>query len=265
MIVDNDLHIHSRLSRCSRDPEQTAAAILQYAKDNGLKTICLTDHFWDEALPCPSNWYATQNYAHILQAKPLPQAEGIRFLFGCETDMDKDLRIGVSPEKYDLFDFIIIATTHFHMKSLSGFTQETTTAERVDLWLKRLEALLSANLPFHKVGIAHLTCRLIAPTEEEMLAVLEALPEAELQRLFTKAAQLGAGIELNASDMVFPEEEQETILRIYRIAKDCGCKFYFGSDAHHPAELEAVKAVFQKAAELLQLTEADKFLLGGTL
>ena len=260
MIVDNDLHIHSQLSRCSRDPEQTAAAILQYAKDNGLKTICLTDHFWDEALPCPSNWYAAQNYQHILQAKPLPQAEGIRFLFGCETDVDIDLNIGVSPEKYDLFDFIIIATTHFHMKSLSGFSEETTVQDRVALWLKRLETVLSADLPFHKVGIAHLTCRLIAPTGEELLAVLEALPETELKRLFAKAAGLGVGIEINgADDALFRAEP--AVLRIYQIAKDCGCKFYFGSDAHHPTEFANVKAVFQKATELLQLTEADKFIL----
>ncbi len=260
MVVDNDLHIHSLLSRCSRDPEQTTDAILQYAKDKQLKTVCLTDHFWDEALTCPSEWYSTQNYAHILQAKPLPRAEGIRFLFGCETDIDRQLNIGISPEKYDLFDFIIIATTHFHMKSLTGFYEETPVQERVALWLKRLETVLSADLPFHKVGIAHLTCSLIAPNREQYLAVLEALPEAELQRLFTKAAGLGVGIEINASDMSFSEAEQETILRIYRIARDCGCKFYFGSDAHQPADFENVKAVFENAVHLLNLTEDHKFI-----
>ena len=45
---DSDLHIHSKISLCSGDERQTGERILQYAKDNGLKTVCITDHFWDE-------------------------------------------------------------------------------------------------------------------------------------------------------------------------------------------------------------------------
>lgn len=44
-VYDHDLHIHSRVSLCSNDPEQTNERILQYAKDNHLNTIFLTDHF----------------------------------------------------------------------------------------------------------------------------------------------------------------------------------------------------------------------------
>ncbi len=47
--VDHDMHIHSGISVCSKDPEQTPGRILKYAVDNNLKTIVLTDHFWDEA------------------------------------------------------------------------------------------------------------------------------------------------------------------------------------------------------------------------
>ncbi|MBP3370026.1 MAG: PHP domain-containing protein [Clostridia bacterium] len=46
--IDHDYHIHSMLSSCSNDPEQSTERILQYAKENGLKKICITDHFWDE-------------------------------------------------------------------------------------------------------------------------------------------------------------------------------------------------------------------------
>ena len=44
-IIDHDLHIHSCLSACSGNPAQTPAAILNYARANGFKHICLTDHF----------------------------------------------------------------------------------------------------------------------------------------------------------------------------------------------------------------------------
>ena len=104
--IDNDLHIHSMLSLCSNNPRQNTNAILEYAKENGLKTLCLTDHFWDDAVDGASDWYAEQDFSHIAAAKPLPQCKGIRFLFGCETELNKYLTLGVSPEKYDRFDFI---------------------------------------------------------------------------------------------------------------------------------------------------------------
>lgn len=261
-MVDHDLHIHSQLSRCSRDPEQTTERILRYAKENGLSTVCLTDHFWDEAVEGASGWYAKQGYGHVEEAKPLPQGEGIRFLFGCETELNASLTLGISKEKYELFDFIVIPTTHFHMKGYTLSEEEASSpASRAKAWVKRLDGVLHMELPFHKVGIAHLTCGLIAPTREEYLDVLRLIPEEEMRTLFNRAAGLGVGIELNASDMSFADGEAETVLRIYKIAKECGCKFYLGSDAHHPKDFEHTKKVFERAVGLLGLTEDDKFII----
>ena len=65
-IVDHDLHIHSKLSLCSSDPEQNNERILQYAKENNLKTICITDHFWDYPnVECEQDWYRKQNFVNI--------------------------------------------------------------------------------------------------------------------------------------------------------------------------------------------------------
>ena len=262
-IVDNDLHIHSKISACSGDALQTNERLLQYASENGLKTICLTDHFWDDSVEGASVWYEPQNYKHIVAAKPLPQKENIRFLFGCETELNKELTLGVSKEKLDLFDFIVIPTTHFHML---GYTlseeQSASSQNRATAWIKRFDAVLEMELPFHKIGMAHLTCSLIAPSREEYLEVLSLIPAGEMKRLFTKAAKLGVGIELNSYDMNFAEEETDVVLRPYRIAKECGCKFYLGSDAHHPDALDGAKAVFERAIDLLELTEEDKFVIG---
>lgn len=260
--VDNDLHIHSHISLCSSDPEQTNDRILRYAKENGLNTICLTDHFWDETVDGASDWYSKQDYGHIEAAKPLPQSEGIRFLFGCETELNSSLTLGISKEKYDLFDFIIIPTTHFHMKGYTLSEEEASSAEnRAKAWVNRFAAVLNMDLPFSKIGIAHLTCGLIAPTREEFLEVLRLIPEDEMRKLFIRAAKLGVGIELNSSDMSFADSEADIVLRIYKIAKECGCKFYLGSDAHHPKSLDNAKAIFERAVAMLKLTEDDKFII----
>ena len=263
-VYDNDLHIHSKLSSCSNDPEQSNERILRYAEENGLKTICLTNHFWDDAVEGASNWYKPQNYEHIAAAMPLPQSANTRFLFGCETDLDRFLSLGISKEKFDKFDFVIIPTTHFHMKGFTLSPEEAADAQsRAKAWVKRLDAVLEMDLPFHKIGIAHLTCGLIAPTKEEFIEVLKLIQTEEMERLFSKAARLGVGIELNSCDMNFSDEDADIVLKPYRIAKQCGCKFYCGSDAHHPHEFDNTKTIFERAIDLLELTEEDKFIISG--
>ncbi len=262
--IDHDYHIHSQISSCSRDPEQTAERILQYAKENGLSKICLTDHYWDSAVPGASNWYKPQNFEHISRALPLPQGDGIEFLFGCETDMDKLFTVGIPKERFEDFSFIIIPTTHLHMTGFAISQEDAESNERrAQLWVERLDALLNTELPFKKVGIAHLACALInKKSREDYLQVMSLLPTHELERLFSKAAELGCGIELNQYDMSFADDEADIVLRPFRIAKDCGCKFYLATDAHHPKEFEKSKEKFERAIELLGLCEEDKFHIG---
>ncbi|MCQ2426046.1 MAG: PHP domain-containing protein [Lachnospiraceae bacterium] len=268
MIFDQDYHIHTRLSSCSRDPEQTAARLLEYAAENGLSSLCVTDHFWDEKVPGASGWYAPQNYPHITEELPLPEKEGIRFYFGCETDMDKHGTIGIAPETVEKMDFIIVPTTHLHMKGFT-FEQEIVDApdeieRRTELYIVRFDTLLNADLPFHKVGIAHLTCELMASDPPKShLKVLNGVSDGVFRELFDRSAKKGLGIELNFDPFRYEGDELETMLRPYRIASECGCRFYFGSDAHHPADLLKAKSRAEKIFDLLGLTEEQKFHIGG--
>ena len=82
-----------------------------------------------------------------------------------------------------------------------------------------------------------------------------------MQRLFTKAAMLGIGIELNLGDVNCKQEESEIVFRMFHIAKACGCKFYLGSDAHNLGAFKNVDVAFARAIEILDLCEEDKFLL----
>ena len=251
-VVDHDFHIHSQLSSCSRHPEQTPARILQYAREFGLSKIVLTDHYWDSAVPGASKWYEPQNFDHIAQFRDLPQAPGVEFLFGCETDLDRFGRVGVPASRYDDFSFIIVPTTHMHMKGFTITEEDFCVDERVArLWVERFDALLNSELPFHKVGVAHLACPLMNKTSRAAyLHTLDLIPSQQMERLFTKAAQLGCGIEINEH---FSSEEAGCVLRMFRIAKACGCKFYFGSDAHGPDQFEDHLAFGKYVVDLLEL------------
>ncbi len=263
-IVDHDLHIHSFLSACSRNPEQNPKRMLQYARQNGLKRICVTDHFWDESQGSGAPCYGEEN---VLDKKAwlgeIPHEEGIEFLFGVETELDRTMRLGLSREHFDCVDFAVIPTTHLNMMGLALNKQEgSSTQNRADLWVKRLDAVLSMDIPFEKVGIAHLTCTTMAYwSRQTELEIYRKIPETEIFRLMKQAAAVGVGIEINSCSMLYKKEEAEEILKIYRIAKECGCKFYLGSDAHQPHELDRAIGLFQKAIDALELTESDKFLI----
>ncbi|MBQ7474911.1 MAG: hypothetical protein IJS78_03210 [Clostridia bacterium] len=258
--ADHDLHIHSGLSLCSGDPEQNPSGIFRYGLENGFHTLCLTDHMWDPAVPGASDFgfYESQPYERTRSVLPLPQSDTLRFLFGCETDMDRGCVIGVSPAVAAELDFIIVPTTHLHM---NGFTLEGGEGadERAKLWISRFDALLDAPLPFEKVGVAHLTCSLIFGRRTP--EVLEKIPLDEYHRLFAKARERGIGVELNFPAPGTDAPDARIMLLPYRIAKEEGCKFYLGSDAHHPEELRRAKANFEAITDLLGLTEDDKIPL----
>ncbi len=255
MIADNDLHIHSYLSACSCDPLQNPDAILEYAKQNSFKTVCLTNHYFDPEFYNGRIWHHTQTFDYISQHKNLPQVDGIRFLFGCECDMDMDCNIGISKKYYDEFDFILVSTTHLHINGYSVRGDETAK-ERAILWSKRFETVLNSDLPLERVGLAHLTsCHI---SEDDYLEVLKNIPESEYHRLFSKAAEKGVSIELNIKSLNIKGEELELNLLPFRIAKQEGCKFHFGSDAHRPHQLVGTKENFENLVDLLDLQESDK-------
>ena len=259
--IDHDYHIHSLLSTCSRDEKQTTERILAHAKEHGLDKICITDHYWDKEVDGASDWYLPQDFAHISRSLPLPCADGVKFFFGCETDMDKFKTIGIPASRFKDFDFIIVPTTHLHNGGFAIDSEDVGVAERLaKIWVDRLSAVLNSDLPFEKVGIAHLACALInRKSRTEYLRTLSLIDEGAMRSLFAKAAKLGCGIELNMSDMSFSGEEADTVLRPFRIAKEMGCKFYLGSDAHHPKDFGRFVSVFERAVDLLDLTEDDKF------
>ncbi len=256
-IIDHDLHLHSQLSLCSGHPEQTAEKLLKYAQEQGLKHICLTDHFWDETVPGASDWYKPQNSLHIKKALPLPAAEGIRFDFGCETDMDRFTTVGISRETADALDFIIVPTNHLHMGSFTVAPEDSSVARRAKRFMERNHALLDRDLPFTKMGLAHFTCGLMdRGCEGNRDEILNAISDAEYAEFFERVAAKGLGVELNTP---LDDAACEAALRPYRIARACGCTFYLGSDAHSPDELAVAHARFEAIVDALGLTEDDKF------
>ena len=260
-IIDHDLHIHSKLSFCSQDENQTASTILNYAKKYNLKSVCVTDHYFDRQVIGASDWYLKQDYNHISKILPLPKDDKVNFMFGCETEFNKELTIGIPPSRYNDFSFIIIPTTHFHM---TGYTipesAKDSVSEKAKLWVSKLNALLNMNLPFEKIGVPHLAADLIFFKDvERYKQVLESISDTDMEEVFTKCAKLGVGIEINSCDFKYSDYEKNAVLRVFKIAKSCGCNFFLDSVAHHPKNLDGAIELFNRAINDIGLTENDKY------
>lgn len=258
----NDLHCHSTLSSCCSDPAMTPQAILEYAERNNYSALCLTDHLWDPAVSGASKWYAPQDIEHVRSVLPLPQGKRLRFRFGCETELPFNGIPALAREHYDLFDFVVIPVNHMHMKGLVRPVGVDTPAKMADFVEDRLERLLELDLPFSKIGIAHLTGRLMY-AEGSVADVVACMHEARLLRIFEGYAQAGAGIELNASCFGDWGDRQEEMLLMYRIAKEAGCVFYGCSDAHAVPELECVVQQLPNVIQMLGLTSNDQYHIPG--
>ena len=256
-IADHDYHIHSTVSLCCHDDTQTPQALFDYAKRNGFTSICLTNHFWDETVASEAEWIEEHGYSYLTSVLPLPQSDGIDFFFGAELDMDYNGILGISPERLAELDFATVATTHLH---LAGNTVKERLSEPEDaarIWLEKIRLLLGMELPFHKIGIAHLTTGHIL--KEKTAEVIRLLSDEDLYCVFSDCAKKGIGIELNTKTIFNSEEEKNILLRPYYIAKDTGCRFYLGSDSHKTEALKGAKENFERIITLLDLDEKDKF------
>lgn len=254
----NDLHCHSSLSACCADKRMTPERILRHAEEAGYETICLTDHLWDSAVPGASGWYAPQNIEHVRAALPLPQAPSCHFYFGCETELPVNGVPALSREHFDLFDFVVIPVNHMHMAGLVR-ADGVDTPEKMAVNIEnRLENLLEQNLPLRKIGLAHLTIGLMF-REGRIADVMHAMSEARLLRIMKGYAAAGTGIELNATAFSEMTDRPDDILKIYRIAKEVGCRFYCSSDAHSVEALDGVPKNLPAVIQALGLTEADAY------
>jgi histidinol phosphatase-like PHP family hydrolase len=254
----HDYHFHSTRSPCCKDAGLVPSAALEHAVRCGYDSLCLTDHLWDADVPGASGWYASQDIAHIRTVLPLPQHEGIRFFLGCETEYCGGTKLGLTRGHFDMFDFVAIPTTHMHMKGFVRPENVITEAQMAELYVERLEELLRLDLPWKKIGIAHLTCGHMF-AEGDIGWILRNLDERRMMRVFDDIAVRGAGIELNAACMGNWRKDPDTSLRVFRMAAEAGCLFYGASDAHGREHLDTVPEVLPGVIDALGLGGRDRY------
>lgn len=271
MKITHDFHIHTHLSLCA-DKSATAEAYAKIFKEQGIKKAGFSDHFWDANYENshaylldntgqhnPKGFYTVQNYDYLCQLKP--ELEKVDFgdteiFFGCETDYDPvNRRPAITPETAEKFDFVLMPNSHTHMVMPIAYYEPYE--KHIDYMIQIYNDTLNSDVAKYITSMAHpfeAVCCLY-----DRYILMKMISDDTYKRLFSKTAEKGIAVEVNVSCMRKKTPEEIANLeemRLFRIAKDEGCLFTFGSDSHDD-QAHKYYSNATLVSELLGLTEND--------
>lgn len=258
MRIEHDFHLHTNLSACAKR-EVTAADYVANAHSLSLKKLGFSDHFWDASIEGANKFYQPQDYEHIIQLKPeldKLRCDDIQFFFGCETEYDPFHRgVAITEETAEKLDFLLVPNSHTHMMMPKDCFEPYR--RHADFMLQALYDILNSPVSKYITAIAHPFEAVSCPYPNGLL--IDLITDDEFKRVLDLMANKGIAFEINVSSMqrkTPAEIEQLSQIRLFRLAKQQGCKFLFGSDSHSAGSHQFYgNANF--VAELLALTEED--------
>ena len=268
MNVNHDFHIHTNLSFCAKE-NATLPMYVETAKKLGLKKIGIANHFWDRPIPKIDTYYKTkydvgfydnQDFSHISKIKPEIEKyknEDVKIYFGAEGEYDPIRHgVGITEEVAEQLDFLLVPNSHTHA---------TMPIEYYEPYDKHLQFLIDAyndilDCPVSKyiTGMAHPFSAVACPYPNSILYDL--MPDDTLKRLFDKTARKGIAVEINTG--VFAKGTLEDVINnprthMFDIAKKCGCKFIFGSDAHSDTGHANYVEIINEICSIIGLKDED--------
>ena len=208
--------------------EAIPADYLKLCKTAGITVIGFTDHMWDKAISGASDWYKPQNYESISLVRSMipSETDGIKIMFGCETEYVGGGKIAITPETAAKLDYVLIPPNHFHMKDLVIPSSVTENDEYKKYLIDRFMEVCDINLGV-PTGIAHPFMPLGIPDAN---AVLADITDDEYIKCFNYAKLCDKSIEIQTQLAVLNNPEYN---RMIKIACDCDCLFHIGSDSHN--------------------------------
>ena len=256
MTPDHDLHVHTYLSACCEDKERhRPPGILALAGKMGVRTIGFADHLWMNPNLPASNWYRPQDKTQIsrLRADLADVSTTVRVLVGCEAETVAPGKFSVTAEFARTLDFVLLACSHFHINGVVA--QPESRAPRdvarhmLAFFRSAVSSGLATSIPHPFVPFGYL---------ESFDEAVGLISDAEFADAFGLARDRGVAIEITTC-FIPPGPAQfalETPVRLLSLARQAGCKFTFGTDAHDPERqkrLPELAAIAQAAG----VTEED--------
>jgi DNA polymerase (family 10) len=201
-----DLHMHTT----ETDGKDTAAAMVEAAREAGLEYIAITDH--SQSLAMANGLDERRAMEHATRARALDaQIGGIRVLAGIECDIKPDGTLDLADECLAALD-LVIASVH------SGFNQDRQ--QMTDRLLRAIDN------PYVDI-VGHPTGRRILRREPYPF---------DLEAVIDRAARNGVAMEINSQVHRLDLNDIHA-----KLAHDRGVRLVISSDAHSRRGLAAVR------------------------
>jgi histidinol phosphatase-like PHP family hydrolase len=257
MIIDSDMHIHTVASMCCHDEQQIPKNIIPLLKNKGYKKIGFTDHIWLSKDIESSSFYQHQDGTKQLELYDFIHSRDwdIDVLVGCEADMVAPGVFGITAEFKEKMDYVVMATDHFHMKNFVR-QPESETPECL------AQHMLNFFIPAAQSGLPDILVHPLFPFSYLELydKAIDSLSDAEIIDAFSIAAANDIGIEINGCYLSSAKMNHcfslDTPIRLLSLAKQAGCTFTIGSDAHSLESFEILDKL-QHFAQFLGLSKKN--------
>ena len=258
MKIKHDFHIHTTLSLCAKKGA-TVEYYIGKAEELGITKLGFSDHFWDSAIEGANSFYQPQNWEHVKQLKEelsKNRSQKIKTYFGCEVEYDSHTRdIAMTEAVAEKFDYVIVPNSHTHMIMPKEYYHPYQ--KHVEYMIQVYENILHSKLSGYITAMAHPFEAVCCPYNYGIL--IDMIPDEVFQRLFEETAEKGIAVEINLGK--YRKLSGEEIvkcpqIRMFKIAKACGCKFLFGTDSHDCGHHDSFGNA-DLLADILQLSERD--------
>ena len=185
-------------------------------------------HMRDFVMPRPADMASARENLKNLLLERIP-----------ELTPERALAMSKLPEN-ELLPFITGERVDY-VRMVSDFMVESFRSLMNNEVLKSYSDLIPVSVahPFQPVG-----------SEKQRMDMVKLISDETYGELFTMAATRGIGLEINTAT------NNDEDARMFGIAKECGCKFTLGSDAHSRSGLASITRT-EALTERLGLTEYD--------
>lgn len=249
-ICVSDLHLHTNLSSCAPS-DTTLESFLPYCAHEGIKKIGISNHL-----------YSHKGIKHTLQIKHelhALQDSSVQVLLGCEMELFPEQEPMLHKENASQFDYVLVAPSHIFNLIHEYKNFDLSTPDKIRHMLienfKRA-CLLDLGVP---TAICHPLYPICAPDQQ---GILDGITDVQLTDCFTLAAKHDKSIEIHAClyrNTITLDQEglSPSYIHMLSIARECGCKFHFGSDAHKPEDFIHKHSLLERAAKRANISEEN--------
>lgn len=253
-----DLHIHTHNSFCA--PDTTfIESYLPYCEGEGIKILGISDHFYSQKDLGSADTVTERTLRLREEVEAAKKQTCIKLMYGCEAEYFYNRPTALTRELAQHYDYVLFAPSHIFNQKWEYDDAELEHPDSVRKILMREFREVCALDYGVPMGIAHPFYPIRAPWQQD---VLDGITDDEYAECFSLAAARGLSIEIHASltrktTALDADGISPAYVRMLAIAKECGCKFHFGSDAHKPEAFIGGHAKLELAARRIGITEDD--------